>query len=233
VNRERTFRNVIVVAIVACLAGVAVVVDRYGGRTLWPELVGGFLASLLAFMLALTWERERELRRATEAARTVGEQRATEIRRRLEPVRTELEKNEESLFAVQQHLEASSDREFIISNPQLLDGAWAASASRLSELVADFKFIADLSVTYGRLEELRWRLRYRTEHHSVLLDGMTAPLVTQLRGEVEDLLKRVRRQISGPTVQTIGVAVETNLAGSITPRGGLSLKKIRGDDGGG
>ena len=83
------------------------------------------------------------------------------------------------------------------------------------------------------LEELRWRLRYRTEHHSVLLDGMTAPLVTQLRGEVEDLLKRVRRQISGPTVQTIGVAVETNLAGSITPRGGLSLKKIRGDDGGG
>lgn len=106
------------------------------------------------------------------------------------------------------------------SNPQLLDGAWAASASCLSELVADFKLIADLSVTYGRLEELRWRLRYRTEHHSALLDGMTAPHVTQPRGEVEDLLKRVGRQISGPTVQTIGVAVETNLAGSITPRVG-------------
>jgi hypothetical protein len=40
---------------------------------------------------------------------------------------------------------------FTPANPQLLEGAWNASAPRLSELIADYKLIADLATVYGRL----------------------------------------------------------------------------------
>lgn len=92
-------------------------------------------------------------------------------------------------------------------NSRSLD-AWAASASRLSELVADFKLIADLSVTTGGSKKYGG-------------DSATEPSITR------NCLTR-RRQISGPTVQTIGVAVETNLASSLTPRGSLSPKEEPG-----
>jgi hypothetical protein len=42
--------------------------------------------------------------------------------------------------------------QFTITNPQLLEGAWSANAPRLSELVDDYKLIADLATTYGRIE---------------------------------------------------------------------------------
>jgi hypothetical protein len=94
-------------------------------------------------------------------------------------------------------------------NPQLLEGAWTASASRLSELVADYKLIADLATAYGRIEELRWRLRYRTEHRGEWLDAMTASLVEELQPEVDDLLGRVARQIDEPSVQPLGLVHTT------------------------
>jgi hypothetical protein len=34
--------------------------------------------------------------------------------------------------------------------------------------VADFGLVGDLARTYGRIEELRWRLRYRSDHRELL-----------------------------------------------------------------
>jgi hypothetical protein len=101
--------------------------------------------------------------------------------------------------------------------PQLLDGAWSANAPRLSELVADYKLIADLATTYGRIEELRWRVRYRTEHESGRLDGMTAPLVTELVRDVDDVLKRVQGQTHNPTIRPPSIVHQRVIGGSTTP----------------
>ena len=43
-------------------------------------------------------------------------------------------------------------------NSELLEGAWAANAPRLSEILSDHELVGDLAATYGRIEELRWRL---------------------------------------------------------------------------
>jgi len=84
--------------------------------------------------------------------------------------------------------------EFFVWNPQLLEGAWSTNAPQLSELVADYELIGSLAITYGRIEELRWRPRYRTEHTTKILDGMTEPLIEELRGEVGEMLVRVQQQ---------------------------------------
>jgi hypothetical protein len=117
---------------------------------------------------------------------------------------------------------------FSFVNPQLLEGAWIASASRLSELVADYKLIADLATAYGRIDELRWRLRYRTEHRAEWLDTMTASLVEELQPEVDDLLERVARQIDEPSVQPLGLAHTATLSATVTTTATLEPKVIRG-----
>jgi len=48
-----------------------------------------------------------------------------------------------------------------------------------------------LATTYGRLEELRWRLRHRLELDTIVMDAMTGPPVGELRKEVADLRERV------------------------------------------
>jgi hypothetical protein len=114
-------------------------------------------------------------------------------------------------------------------NPQLLEGAWTANAPRLSELVADYGLIADLATAYGRIEELRWRLRFRTEHMSTLLDDMTKPLVDELRDEVDRLLERLLLQIAQPMVQPLGlVHVKSgSLVAGVTTSATIDTKVIR------
>jgi hypothetical protein len=50
----------------------------------------------------------------------------------------------------------------------------------------------------GRIEELRWRIRYRTEHRDTALDGLTSALVDELLLESRDLLDRVENRFSTP-----------------------------------
>jgi len=194
----------------------AVVIYFYGLESLLPGLVGGFVASLGAFMLALSWERERELREGegerereleqfTRREAALNERRRTELQRRLSTVRVELEKNFESLQSLKGLAVDPGAPGFVALHPQLLDGAWTANASQLSELVEEYELIADLATTYDRIEELQWRLRYRTEHHTKELDAMTAPLVTELREEVRNLLIRVGEQIEEPAVRSDAV----------------------------
>ena len=44
------------------------VLNHYGGGSFWPGLVTGFIGTLVAFVLALAWERERERQRLTRDA---------------------------------------------------------------------------------------------------------------------------------------------------------------------
>ena len=71
---------------------------------------------------------------------------------------------------------------------------------------ADYELVADLAFTYGRLEELRWRLRVRTEQREDGLDAMTIPLVKELQAEVTDRVWRVRAEIKLPRVRPVGLA---------------------------
>jgi hypothetical protein len=224
------------------IAASALVLAYYGGGSFWPGLVTGFLGTLVAFVLALAWERERDRRRLVQEADELQERRATEVRRRLEPVRAELQRNAESLDVIEPSLTGSSPEsgvplsvsepasfDFSFVNPQLLEGAWTASAPRLSELVADYKLIADLATAYGRIEELRWRLRYRTEHRSTWLDTMTVDLVDELRPEISDLIERVAAEIKQPTVQPLGLAHVVRVGGAVDTSASLETKVLRGD----
>jgi hypothetical protein len=203
-------------AFLAAFVGGMVVIDAYGRAAFWPGLVTNFGASLAAFLLALQFEHEREAARASReaaAAREAQERDAkamydrlvTEAQRRFEPVREELRRNEVSLKFLYGALDPGGDSDtFRILHPELLDGAWQANAPRLTEIIADYTLTSDLAASYGRIEELRWRLRHRTAQLTTALDGMTKPLVDELLAEVRDLSARVTRQIEQPDVQTLG-----------------------------
>jgi hypothetical protein len=204
-------------------------------------LIAGFLGTLVASVLALTWERERGRSELERNAHDLHERRKTEARRRLEPVRAELEKNAQSLRLIVEAFESKEHREALAAsvvaedsvrfliNPQLLEGAWAASASRLSELIADYRLIANLATTYGRIEELRWRVRYRTEHERTILDSPIRQLAVELRDEVEKLLERVRQQINEPDVQPLGLAHKVSISSAIEVSSALGLEVSRGE----
>ena len=208
----------------AALIGAAVVIGRYGLDAFLPGLVVDFGASLAAFLLALTWERDQELQRLERGAEEVEARNETEVRRRLTSVHAELEVNQRSLTELQLDPEPKAGRSFTFLDTELLEGAWTANAPQLSELLADFDLVGDLAITYGRLEELRWRLRARSELRTLDLDPMTAPLVDELRVEVADLLKRIDAQIEQPTVQPFGLLGPRGLGGTISSAGPVQTR---------
>jgi hypothetical protein len=92
----------ILFAALIAVFGAAKVTDTYGGVSYWPQLAAGFAASLVAFMLALAWESDRErkrLERDVAAAKARSEQEtrdlearlSTEVRRRFAAVKEELD----------------------------------------------------------------------------------------------------------------------------------------------
>jgi membrane protein implicated in regulation of membrane protease activity len=234
VNANRRLIAAIVVAVLVAGALASVVVIAYGGSSFFPGLVAGFVGTFLAFVLALAEAGARERRRLEAEARELEQRRATEVRRRFEPVRAELEQNAESLDNLIESFPRGVGGEvFAVLNPELLEGAWIASAPRLSEVVADYGLIAELATAYGRIEELRWRLRYRTEHQSTLLDRMTWPLLDQVRDEVNGLLKRVAQQIEEPSVQPVGMLHVKGLSAGVSTTAKIETKVIRANESGG
>jgi hypothetical protein len=202
-------------ALGACAFTAALVIGRYGGGSFFPGLIASFIATLFAFLLALWWERKREQRQLTKEAADLDKRRVTEVRRRFAPIRAELEKDAKSLEDLARAF-AKEDTATQLLHPQLLEGAWIANAPRLSELVADYELIGDLAGMYGRIEELRWRLRHRFETvHIDALDRMTSPLVGELQTEVADLLERVGKQIDHPSVQALGLAHNVRLTAGV------------------
>jgi len=215
-------------AVVAALIGAAVVIANYGLDHFLPGLVVDFGASLAAFLLALTWERDQELQRLESGATEVEARNETEVRRRLTSLRAELEVNRDSLTELHLDLEPKAGRAFTFLHPELLEGAWTANAPQLSELMADHELVGDLAITYGRIEELRWRLRFRSELQTMDLDPMTASLVDELRDEVADILKRVDAQIEQPWVQPLGLLHQRTLPSSLSVSGPLQTRPTRG-----
>jgi hypothetical protein len=218
----------LVVALIVGLGAVALVLQRYGGASFFPGLIASFIATLFAFVLALWWERRREQHALIRDTEELDRRQKTEVRRRFAPVRLELEKNADSLALLTGKLDPDRmQTTFAILHPQLLEGACVANAPRLSQLVADYDLIGDLAMTYGRIEELRWRLRYRSELHTNAIDGITVPLVEELREEVAGLLQRVGAQIDAPDVQPVGLLSKVGLSAGITPTGSLTRTVIR------
>jgi hypothetical protein len=227
--RARSHSTLIAIGLFAIGVLAAFLVTRsYGGDAFWPGLIAGFLGTLIAFVLALNSARERDRARLEQDAESerqrlkreadqLEEQRATEIKRRLAPVRAELQKNAESLGILVEGFDRKEQREALAAsvvtedsvrfliNPQLLEGAWVASAPRLTELIADYQLIADLATAYDRIEELRWRIRYRTAYERTILDSAIRALAVELRDEVNDLLGRVDQQIKTPNVLPLPV----------------------------
>lgn len=169
----------------AAIASVAIVVC-YGLEDYAVQLVPGFAAALLAFMIALAWERDREEKGVVREANDLITQRKGEAERRLGTIRRELETNLVSLREAKRFLPLH----IVAVNPQLLAGAWSASASALAELLEDVDLTAEIAFTYDRLEELRWRLRTRAESRTNDLDQMSIALVAEL-------IPRRRRSSSG------------------------------------
>ena len=198
-------------AYVAVAVGAVLVVGAYGGASFWPVLVGSFGASLGAFVLALTWDGERDRRFAQRDEAELHQRLVTEARRRLGPLRKELERNKKSLDGLVLAFASGGVPAGLILHPELLEGAWSANAPRLSEILANFELTSDLASTYGRIEELRWRLRQRTaliatdQGLAAALAGMTKGLVDELAVEVADVLPRVDAAIADPPVQLLGV----------------------------
>jgi hypothetical protein len=95
---------------IGLIAAVLVVV-AYGGDSFYPGLIAGFLGTLLAFVLALMLQRERERRELARSAEELEERRKTEVRRRLQPVRAELQKNAESLQVLAEAFQLRERRE--------------------------------------------------------------------------------------------------------------------------
>ena len=56
-----------VLAAVVAVVGLAITWALYGGGALWPGLVGNFVASLIAFLLALTWDRRQRAQAQSES----------------------------------------------------------------------------------------------------------------------------------------------------------------------
>lgn len=214
-------------AVAAFVLLTVVALDRYGGRSYWPGLATEFGASLAAFMLALEWEAHRERTALARAEQSANEARHSEARKRLLALEGELKRNKVSIDMLADHL-PEQPRGVVndLLHPELLDGAWTSSGERLGDLLAEYGLVGELATFYGRLEELRWRLRHRTQARDSYLDGMTRGLAAEMQGEVDSLLERVATQSADPGVRSVGVTHVKNLGGSIAPTGTLTLEKI-------
>lgn len=196
------------------VAGGVYTLAEFGAEGLWPGLVTNFAASLLAFILALEWERSRARSAAQDAAQIYEkrqansieqerERRRAEIIKRLYTLSDELGWNLESVEMLKGGFAAATDSQFTYLNPQLLDGSWHANATRLAQLFDNVTLIAALAKTYGRIEELRWRLRLRSEQRLVEMDPMIQPLVDELVDEINGLLDDIRAQVERPSAMTV------------------------------
>jgi hypothetical protein len=178
----------------------------------WPGLAANFTATFAAFLIALAYDRRQRAiaRREALAEQATDDEnqrqkehkhRETEAKRRFSTIHAELETNRKSIDEVCQGLGGR------IVIPQLLRGAWVASAEPLGRIVADHELIARLGFVYGRIEELQWRLRLRAERSELttVLDLMTEPLAKELLTEVEQLIADVSSEEESPSVQEFGL----------------------------
>jgi len=186
-------------------SGIAMIL-LYGQSLFLPALVSNFGASLAAFLLALRWDHERDRERLRQESAEEYEHLEIEAQRRLGPIKQELEVDHQSVLELATKLEGVAARDGAL-HPLLLDGAWAANAPRLSEILTDHSLVGSLASAYGRIEELRWRVRARTEMMSGLgVNGraLAKPIIalaSQLDDDLGQLIPQVDHAQQHPPVR--------------------------------
>jgi len=177
----------------------------------WTSLASGFSATMIAFLIALAWDRrqranlerqenEAERRREEMARAREQERRETEAKRRFSAIALELERLQASLERTVE--EQARYRYFF---PDLPSGSWLAGSGPLGVIISNYGLMADLSTFYGHVAELQWRLRFKAQ--AGVDDAAVSPIIDALAAEmlrdVGVLLSHVRRQVEKPDVQPI------------------------------
>jgi hypothetical protein len=176
----------------------------------WTALAAAFSATTLAFLITLAWDRrqrgiEEEKQLAAEqrraAAEIVAEQerRSVEAKRRFSAILLELERLKGTLEKCR---EQSKYKYFF---PDLPAGSWEAANERLGVICSNYALMADLSIFYGEVDELQWRLRFKANAwvEDAAINPIIDALVEQMVEGVQELLHRVRKQVVDPDVARI------------------------------
>jgi heme exporter protein D len=224
--RHRSIVSLLTVAaVIGALVGLATSWTIWGAATTWPGFIGNFAATVIAFLVALAWDRRKrreemqqeddrerardERKRDAQEKEAQDEQvrelerRRDEAIRRLSPVLSEIRRNLESL----RDLKQATARTF--SFPTLSAGAWTTNAMPLASLLADYGLISDLSNFYDELLDLRWLNQFRAQtHHTQDLSELASEVTsraTKLCAIAEDLEKRVLAQHEVPDLDRSAV----------------------------
>lgn len=183
----------------------------YSGAETWPQMATGFSATVLAFLIALAWDRRQRTllelreneaeRRREEAGRLAEhERRETEAQRRFSAIALELERIQSSL---QRTVDEQQAYKYFF--PDLPSGSWAAGSGPLGVIISNYGLMADLSTFYGHVSELQWRLRFKAQPgvDEAAVSPIIDALAKQMLSDVAVLLTQVRRQVSEPDVRPL------------------------------
>jgi hypothetical protein len=183
----------------------------YDGEFIWPLVVGTFTATVLAFLVALQWDRHQavrqevrnvaaELRQQEAELRKEQERRTLEAKRRFSAIGLELERLQASINRTM--AEQHNYKHFF---PDLPTGSWRAASGPLGMIVSNYGLMADLATFYGHVEELQWRLRFKADPG--VDDEAVSPLISGFVGQmaisVEELIRDVRKQVARPDVESV------------------------------
>jgi hypothetical protein len=188
---------------------------KWGGGATWPGLIGNFTATVLAFLVALSWDRrERRLDlnrqaedRKAEVSREQNEElnrRREEAMRRLAPLFYELRHDTQALKEIE------GQQPHATALPPLHVAAWQTNGPALGALLADYELISELGSFYNEVDDLRWLLRRHLEtwHTRARSEPMWNDIVARarrLRTEAEQLDERVTEQHERPTLDRLAV----------------------------
>jgi hypothetical protein len=197
----------------------------------WTALAAAFSATTFAFFITLAWDRRQrveterkelaaEKRREQAEVEAEQERRATEAKRRFSAILLELERLKGTLERCR---EQAKYKYFF---PDLPTGSWEAANERLGVIVSDYALMADLSIFYGEVDELQWRLRFKANAwvEDAAINPIIDALVETMLESLEDLLHRVRKQTVNPDVARIHAEV----VGGPTPARKVVTRAIRG-----
>jgi hypothetical protein len=183
----------------------------YPGELIWTLVSGGFTGAVLAFLVALAWDRHQgnmqeareaatEQRRQEQELHKEQERRTLEAKRRFSAIALELERLQASINRT-----AAEQATYKYFFPDLPTGSWRAASVPLGMISSNYGLIADLATFYGHVDELQWRLRFKADPAvdeakvNPIIDGFVA----QMQSAVEDLLGQVRRQSVRPDVESV------------------------------
>jgi hypothetical protein len=201
----------LMVGLVLAVVGPIITNNYYDGELIWPLVTGGFTGAVLAFLVALAWDRHQgavqeakqaaaEQRRQEEELRKEQERRTLEAKRRFSAIALELERLQASINRTM-----AEQHEYKHFFPDLPTGSWRAASGPLGMIVSNYGLMADLSTFYGHVEELQWRLRFKADPN--VDESQVSPLIAGLAGQmaasIEELIGQVRRQVSKPDVESV------------------------------